>query len=133
MLVSCDPRIEMDMSQWGDHAILTNVQIFKFEINEDINIYETEVGIGDDMVGVRKTVISGDVVVDEENYIATVSLNEGESLESAAFIFYHEAVKIEPIGDSPKAGHVSDLSEKYFQYRLFSADGTTRDWTIIIE
>ena len=32
---ACQPRIEMDMEQWGDHAYIDNVEIVKLEIDDE--------------------------------------------------------------------------------------------------
>ncbi|MCL3781846.1 hypothetical protein EMN47_15785 [Prolixibacteraceae bacterium JC049] len=130
MFCSCEPRIDMDMSQWGDHAIITNVQIFKYEVDDDPALYEKEKGL--DAFGLRRIVISNQAKVDLENSKVTISLIGEETLSAAGFIFFHESTKVEPLNNSPIAGRVSDLSSKSFTYRLTSADGTVRDWTIEI-
>lgn len=133
ILTSCEPRIGLDEGQWGDNAYLTNVQLFKLDIKEDFHLvewYRNE----DPMTGVRRIIISdGNAVIDNDNFTATVKLKDGESLVGAGLIFYHYGTLIEPLGDAPKAGIANDLSTKTFTYRVYSADGTQHDWTIIIE
>ena len=131
-LYSCEPRIEMDMTQWGDHAIINNVQVFKYEVDDNPALYETVVGVGG-VSGVRRIIISDKATVDLENATVTVPLKGEETLTDAGLIFYHESVKIEPLEGSPKGGHTGDLSGRLAEYRLFSADGSTRDWKIVIE
>jgi len=130
LINACEPRIEMDMTQWGDHAYLDNVQVFKYEVDDDPVLYETMNDVGD-ISGYRR-IISATATIDNENAIATVSLKGNESLTEAGLIFYHQCVKIEPLDDSPRGGMIGDLSNKLLKYRLYSADGTTRDWTIKI-
>ena len=132
ILTSCEPRIGLDNGQWGDHAFLTNVQLFKLDINEDFKLvewYKNE----DPMTGVRRIIISeGNAVIDNDNFTATVKLKAGESLVGAGLIFYHYGTLIEPQGNAPKAGIANDLSARNFTYKVHSADGTQHDWTIII-
>ncbi len=129
----CVPRIDMDMEQWGDHAYIDNVQIIKLETNDSTELWEyynNETYV----TGVRAITISnGTAVIDSVNATATVTLKSGEALDFAAFKIYHKSMKVEPIENSPKAGIINDLTAKEFHYRLFSADGTERDWIIKIE
>ena len=133
IFMSCEPRIELDYEQWGDNAYLTNVQLFKLDIDEDVHLVEWYTN-EDPMTGVRRIIISeGNAVIDNVNFTATVKLQEGESLVGAGLIFYHYATLIEPLGNAPKAGIANDLSAKSFTYRVHSADGSQHDWAIIIE
>ena len=130
---SCEPRIDLDYKQWGDKAYLTNVQIFKLDMNEEAKLvewYRNE----DPMTGVRRIIISaGNAVIDKDNFTATVTLKSGESLVGAGLIFYFTGTRIEPQGNSPRAGIPNDLSAESFTYTVHSADGTTHDWLINIE
>ena len=130
---SCEPRIDLDAGQWGDKAFLTNVQIFKVDVDENAKLVEWY-NNDDPMTGVRRIIISvGNAVIDKDNFTATVKLKTGESLAGSGFIFYHYGTLIEPQGDAPKAGVPNDLSGMNFTYRLHSADGSQRDWTVVIE
>lgn len=133
-LVSCQPRIEMDMEQWGDHAYIDNVEILKLEIDDEAKLseyYQNETPI--EATGVRSIVISKKAEIDSVDFVATVKLNDGEDLKYTGLRIYHKSVMVEPLDGSPKAGIVSDLSSKSFKYRLKSADGSKHDWTIVIE
>ena len=133
ILSSCEPRIELDIEQWGDRAFLTNVQIFKLDIDEDAKLVEWY-NNQDPMTGVRRIIISdGNATIDNDNFTATVKLQVGESLVGTGFIFYHYGTLIEPLGGAPRAGIPNDLSARNFTYRVHSADGSQHDWTIIIE
>jgi hypothetical protein len=122
----------MDFEQWGDQAFITNVQIFKLEIDEDVHLVEWA-NNEEPMTGVRRIVIStGTAVIDNENFTATVKLDDGESLVGAGFLFYHYGTLIEPLDGAPVAGIANDLSAGSFTYRVYSADGTIHDWLINI-
>lgn len=134
-LISCKPRIEMDLDQWGDHAFIDNVEIIKLDTDDKVKLqeyYEKEVPL--ETTGVRNYVISqGNAAIDSLRYTAKVKLKPNEVLQYAAFRIYHKGRLVEPLKASPKAGVISDLSSKSFFYRLYSADGSVHDWEIIIE
>jgi hypothetical protein len=133
VISSCGPRIELDYGQWGDKAFITNVQIFKLDIDDEAKLVEWHTN-EEPMTGVRKIIISaGNAVIDNDNYTAKVKLRAGESLVGAGFMFYHYGTLIEPMNGAPKAGIANDLSAGQFTYRVHSADGSQHDWTIIIE
>ena len=132
-IYSCEPRIEMDMAQWGDHAYLDNVQLFTLQVEDSVKLVEWYES-GQVVTGVRQIIISkGNAVTDSAAFTTTVTLKPGESLDMAGFIFYHHATHIEPLEGAPKAGVISDLNGGPFKYRLYSADGSEHDWTIYIE
>lgn len=135
LFTACQPRIDMDMEQWGDHAYIDNVEVIKLDIDDEAKLseyYQNETPI--QVTGVRNIVISnGTSKIDSLDYVATVKLKEGEDLKYKGLKIYHKGVKVVPIDNSPKAGIVTDLSKKTFKYRLYSADGSKHDWTIVIE
>lgn len=131
MLFSCDPRIDFDEGQWGDTAFITNVNIFTLQVDEHQlqEYYES----GALTPARRRLIISaGNAVIDNDNFIATITVPAGRDITRAGIIIFHQSVRIEPVGGTPIAGILSDLSAKEFVYKLVSADGTTRDWTIKI-
>lgn len=129
---SCQPRIEMDMAQWGDTAFINNVQLFKLETKDGVKLEEYYVD-ETTVTGTRKIVVSsGTAVIDEVNYTATVTLKSGESMNYIGLMIYHYGTKVEPLNGAPVAGIVNDLSAGSFTYRVYSADGTTHDWLINI-
>ncbi len=131
-LFSCDPRIGMDMEQWGDNAFINNVQLFKLETKDGVKLEEYYAD-GTTVTGTRRiTVSSGTAEIDEVNFIATVTLNAGETFTGIGFLIYHYGTKVEPLYGAPVAGIINDLSAGTFQYRVYSADGATHDWTINI-
>ncbi|MEG0889873.1 MAG: hypothetical protein RSH25_15520 [Bacteroides sp.] len=135
LLVACEPRIEMDMAQWGDHAYIDNIELVKLEIDDHVKLqeyYENQTPL--EMTGVRSIVISdGKCQIDSAAFIATVKLKAGEELKYTGLKIYHKGMKVEPLNGSPKAGIISDFSKKEFTYRLKSADGSEHDWTIKIQ
>lgn len=135
LCISCEPRIDMDMNQWGDHAYIDNVELIKLEIDDEAKLqeyYQNETPLA--VTGVRNIIISnGTAQIDSANFVATVKLKAGEELKYAGLRIYHKGTLVEPINNSPKAGIISDLSAKEFSYRLSSADGSKHDWKIIVE
>ncbi len=131
LLFSCKPRIEMNMAQWGDKAIIDNVQIFNIQLqDQQLQEYYTS---GVLTPASRRSYVSiGNAVIDLPNFKATVRVPVAVDLKKVGIEFFHKSVKIEPINDAPIAGIVKDFSAKQFVYKLYSADGTTHDWTIII-
>lgn len=131
VLVSCQPRIDLDLTQWGDHAFLNNVQVFTLQVDsQKLQEYYTSKIL---TPSIRRVVVStGNAVIDPIAYTATVKVPVTVDITRAGIIFYHQAQKIEPNNVSPIAGIISDLTAKNFSYKVTSADGTTHDWTIII-
>lgn len=134
VLASCEPRIDMDMTQWGDHAFIDNVEVVKIEVDDEAKLqeyYQNETPLTTS--GVRQIVISnGKATIDSLNYTANVKLKAGEELNFAGLKIYHKGTLVQPINNSPKAGIVTDLTDREFTYRIFSADGSKHDWTIKI-
>ena len=131
-LYSCDPRIDMDMEEWGDTAFINNVQLFKLETKDGIKLEEYYVD-GTTVTGTRQVVVStGTPIIDEATYTVTVKLKATESFTGIGVLIYHFGTKVEPINGAPVAGSINDLSAASFQYKVFSADGSEHDWTINI-
>jgi len=131
ILFSCEPRIDFDEGQWGDTAFITNVNIFTLQVDEHQlqEYYEN----GTLTPARRRLFISkGNATIDNENFIATVTVPASQDITRAGIVIFHQSVRVEPVGSSPVAGIITDLSAKEFVYKLVSADGTTHDWTIKI-
>lgn len=131
ILYSCEPRIDFDEGQWGDTAFITNVNLFTLRVDEHQLQEYYESGV---LTPARQRLFisSGSATIDTTNFIATVTVPETADITRAGIVIYHQSVRVEPVGSSPVAGIISDLSAKEFVYKLISADGTTRDWTINI-
>jgi hypothetical protein len=131
-LISCEPRIGIDFEQWGDHSVLTNVQIFTLQADEhELQEYYEN---GTLTPARRRVIIStGNATIDTITSTVIVKVSENADLTRAGLIFYHQAEKIIPLDKSPVAGIITDLSEKNFNYQVISSDGIKRDWNIIIQ
>lgn len=135
LFVACEPRIKMDLEQWGDHAYIDNVEVIKLDTDEEAKLqeyYQNETPM--EVTGIRNVVVSvGTAVIDSVSYVAKVKVKKDVDLKYAGVRIYHKCVLVEPVNGTPKAGIVTDLSEKELVYRLNSADGSRHDWKIIIE
>jgi hypothetical protein len=134
VVCSCSkPRIELDLGQWGDHAYLDNVQLFKLNVDDSAHLADWYM-YGNSVTGVRQVIISqGAAVIDSSNFTATVKLMAGNSLDKAGLLFYFLGTRIEPLSGSPAAGIITDLKGGAFTYRVYSADGSHHDWNVNIE
>lgn len=131
VLSACEPRIDFDEGQWGDTAFITNVNIFTLQAadHELQEFYEN----GELTPARRRLIIStGNAVIEDENFTVTVTVPATADLTRAGIIINHQSMRVEPVGDTPVAGIITDLSEKSFVYELVSADGTTHEWLIRI-
>lgn len=131
VLSACEPRIDFDEGQWGDTAFITNVNIFTLQADEHElqEFYEN----GELTPARRRLIIStGNAVIEDENFTATVTVPATADLSRAGIIINHQSMRVEPVGLSPVAGIITDLSDREFIYKLVSADGTTHDWVIRI-
>lgn len=127
-LLACDPRIDLDKGQFGDHAYLTNVQVFTItEEEHELQEYYTD---EETTTGIRRSILTTTTSIDSLAATASIIVPSGTDLANVGIIFNHRAQKIEPIGSAPIAGFLDDFSAGPYQYRLFSADGTQRDWTV---
>ena len=131
LFFSCTPSKKMDFSQWGDKAIIDNVQIFNIQLqDQQLQEYYTS---GVLTPASRRSYVSvGNAIIDLVNFKATIRVPATVDLKKVGIEFFHKAVKIEPVSGAPIAGIINDFSGKQFVYKLFSANGITRDWTITI-
>ena len=130
---SCQPRVEMDFSQWGDKAFITNVQIFSHEKKDDFQLAEYHDNDGKLTTGIRRFLLTGtEIDINNNDFVFTISIPSGNDLSKSGFLITHTSTLVEPLDGSPKGGIIADLSSASFQYRLHSADGTTHDWKINI-
>ncbi|WP_133779666.1 DUF5018-related domain-containing protein [Pedobacter nutrimenti] len=121
------PRVELNDGAWGDNAYITGVNLFTLvEVKNQLGYNEPVTGYQD--VGVTLT----SNVLDKSKASVTIVAVKGTDLTKMGIRFTHSAKKIEPLNGAPTAGIVSDFSKGPFVYRAYSADGTTRDWTIYI-
>lgn len=128
LFYSCEPRIDFDKGQWGDHAFITDVLIFKLEEEEhQLQEYYTD---GQTTTGIRRVFLNTSSAIDNENARVVVTVPSTIDITNVGLVIRHEAVKVEPLNGSPLAGYLNDFSNGPYSYRLISADGTVRDWII---
>ena len=129
---SCDPRIEIDESQWGNNSELINVLLFVYEF-EDHELQEFR-ETGELTPGVRKVVRSTNLTIDLVNGTATVDLAEGFSLVDDVVVLAveHNGTNVVPMNNAPIMGLPADLTTGPYTYRINSLDGNFTDWTITI-
>lgn len=131
LFASCKPRITMDFDQWGNKAIIDNIQIFNIQLqDQQLQEYYTS---GVLTPASRRTYVSiGNAVIDLPNFTATVRVPASIDLTKVGIEFFHKAVKIEPLNGAPIAGIIKDFSARQFVYKVYSANGVTREWKVII-
>lgn len=129
--ISCQPRIDLDLTRYGDTAFLLDARLFYLE-QADRQVWEED-GV---VTGARRVFISkGTASIDNTNFTATITVDSTNAtlLNQVGITFTHRAEKIEPLNDAPIAGIPANFTETPFVYRVFSADGSTHDWMIDIE
>lgn len=131
ILFSCQPRIDFDEGQWGDNAVITDVLLFRLLEQEHQlqEYYEND----QTTTGIQRQFLSTSSVIDEGAATVTVSVPGTIDLTNVGLIIRHKAARIEAQSGSPRAGFLDDFSGGPYRYRVISADGTTRDWTITFE
>lgn len=120
-------RVELDDTVWGDQAFITGAVLFKY------TVVTNQLGYNEPVTGYQNTGISTTSnVVDKNNATVTIVAAKGTDITKMGIRFTHFAEKIEPLDGAPTAGVISDFSKGKFMYRVFSANGVVRDWTIYI-
>ncbi|MCT4587537.1 MAG: hypothetical protein N4A71_06925 [Carboxylicivirga sp.] len=130
--IACEPRVDMDMSQWGDTAYIDDVLPFVLEEDEH-TLAEWYVDSTTTTTGIRRVWITHEITIDSLAAEATISLAGDIDLTKVGIAFKHQCQTVAPMGNSPKAGYINDFSNGPFKYQLRSADGTVRDWTVIFD
>ncbi|KIA94116.1 hypothetical protein OC25_11035 [Pedobacter kyungheensis] len=121
------PRVGLDDTVWGDQAYITGVVLFKY------TVVTNQLGYADPVSGYQNTGITTPTnVVDKNNAMVTIVAAKGTDLTKMGIRFTHFAQKIEPVDGAPAAGVIADFSKGKFIYRVTSANGVVRDWTIIL-
>jgi len=130
-LTSCEPRIDFDEGQWGDKAYITSVLLFTVQQGDHQlqEYYEN----GQLTTGIRRIIVSGTTnVINNDAATVTLTVPTGTDLTKVGIVIRHTAKTIETPANSPVPGNISDFSHGPLTYKVISADGTTRDWTITI-
>jgi hypothetical protein len=121
------PRVDMDLGAWGDNANITAVVPFRY-----VEV-KTQLGYKDSVIGYQNVSISTKSnTIDKAAATVNIVTVNGTDLTKMGIRFSHFATKIEPLDGAPVAGVIADFSKGSFKYRLYSADGTTREWTVNI-
>lgn len=121
------PRVALDDTLWGDNAVITTAVLFKYdEVKNQLGYNEPVTGYQN--VGITTT----SNVVDRDQATIRIVAAKGTDLTKIGIRFSHFAKKIEPQNGAPAAGVIADFSKGPFVYKVFSADGTIRDWTVYI-
>ncbi|WP_316816110.1 DUF5018-related domain-containing protein [Pedobacter nyackensis] len=121
------PRVELDDTMWGDNAFITTAVLFRYDE------VKNQLGYNEVVTGYQNVNIStSSNVVDKDQATIRIVTAKGTDLTKIGIRFSHYAKKIVPQNGAPAAGIVADFSKGPFVYRLYSADGTERDWTIYI-
>lgn len=121
------PRVELDDTVWGDKAYITSAVLFRYDT------VRNQMGYDQPVTGYQNVAVATTSnVVDRENATLTIVAAKGTNARQIGIRFSHFAQKIEPLDGAPPAGVVSDFSKGKYVYKLISADGTTRNWTVNI-
>lgn len=127
-LCACEPRIDFDEGQWGDFAAITEVLLFRTDEQQHNlqDYYEND----QKTTGIQRVFLTAPTTVDEGS--ATVIVNAASvDLTNIGIVIRHKAVRIEPLGNAPRAGYLADFSNGPYAYRVVSVNGVSRDWTIV--
>jgi hypothetical protein len=126
-------RIEPDYSVYGDKALVASVNTFFYKKAK------SNLGFGEQVTGYEKVTVSNTQSIDVPNKKITLVLAKTTGsgattvvtdLAKIGIAINTDAQRIEPLNGAPTAGLIGDFSKGPYTYRLFSADGTVRDWTI---
>lgn len=126
------PRIHLDLTQFGDHAYMSRVEIFRLDTTEEqLEEYHEN---GELTPAIKRVFVDLGTVIDSTAATAVCTVAPNTDLTNVAIAFITTAQKVEPLEGAPVPGHLSNFSKGGpYVYRLFSADGTKRDWTVTIK
>ncbi len=121
------PSVELDDTVWGDQAVINQAVLFKY------TEVKNQLGYNEEVIGYQNTSVStASNFVDKTNATITIVAVKGTDLTKIGIRFSHFAKLIEPLNNAPVAGVISDFSAGTFKYKVTSADGTVREWTLKI-
>jgi hypothetical protein len=121
------PRVELNDTVWGDQAYITAAVMFRHdEVKNQLGYNEVVTGY------LEPTIATTSNVVDKGQATIRIVTVKGTDLTKIGIRFTTFGTKIEPLNGAPVAGVISDFSKGQFAYRVYSADGTVRDWTILV-
>ncbi|WP_108199935.1 DUF5018-related domain-containing protein [Pedobacter psychrodurus] len=122
-------RIEPDYSVYGDKAFVNSINTFYYkEVKSNLNY-------GEQVTGYQKLTVTNTQSIDNANKKINIVLAKATGadltdLTKIGIAINTDAQRVEPINGAPIAGLIGDFSKGPYTYRLFSANGTTRDWTL---
>ena len=117
-------RVEPNYSVYGDKAFIKSITTFKYkEVTNNLN-YDNPV-TGDQAVNIKNK-----ITTDTAGKKISIITDAGTDLTQLGIRLINDAQKIEPLNGAPAAGLISDYSKGPYVYRVYSADGTVRDWSL---
>lgn len=131
LLNSCEPRISFDEGQWGDHAFIEDVLLFKLEEEEHQlqEYYES----GQTTTGIRRQFLNSSTEIDNEAANITINVPPETDMTNIGIVIRHTGVMIRPMNNAPVPGYLDDFSNGPYTYEVVSTDGSTRDYTITFD
>ncbi|MCT4648514.1 MAG: hypothetical protein N4A74_26235 [Carboxylicivirga sp.] len=126
-LIACEPRIEMDRSQWDLEAEITDVFVYTWQ-QDEVTLPD-----GSKVMGTKKVTVSSAYDVDSENATITITLKDGTERSQLSAYFYHTGKAIEPLDNSPKLGELADWSSDTYKYRVVTEGKLYKDWVVTIQ
>lgn len=127
-LFACEPRIDFDEGQWGDHAFIEDVLLYVLE-QEDHQLQEYYEQ-GQLTPGIRRKFLNTSSSINQEAASVIVIVPSGTDMTKVGLVIRHKAAGIEPVGAAPQPGYLADFSGGPYSYWVVSSDGTKRDWII---
>ncbi|TKG95464.1 hypothetical protein EYV94_08460 [Puteibacter caeruleilacunae] len=122
--VACEPRIDLDESQWENNAEITDMFVYRLQVDQ--------VELKDATDGVKKVTVSTNYEVDSEAATVTITIPADVDRSALSCYIYHTGESITPLEDSPKPGVLMDWSANTYKYRVNTAGKEFKDWTINI-
>lgn len=124
-LFSCiKPRVELKDNLYGDKAVITAVNVFRY------NEVKNELNYKDSVTGYQSVTVSSIVTVDAPEYKVDIVTSKGTDLTHIGIRITNYAKLVEPLDGAPVAGEIGDFSRGPYTYRLHSSDGTVHDWAL---
>ncbi|MCL3780764.1 hypothetical protein EMN47_10260 [Prolixibacteraceae bacterium JC049] len=125
-LIACEPRIELDESQWENKAEITNMFIYRMQVDE------VELSDGTKTKGVKKVTVSTKYEVDSDAATVTITLPADVDRSALSCYIYHTGESITPLENAPVPGELSDWSSNSYKFRVNTVGAEYKDWTINI-
>lgn len=118
------PRVELDRGAWGDKAQIIGVTLFRFVEVRGLLNYK------DSVTGYQMVTVKTGVTINNELKTVAIVADSATNIAAVGLRISHYADKIVPQQGAPAAGYISDFTKGAYVYKLYSADGTQKDWTL---